>query len=69
LNISLRGSDLFKSSAERNESIVNGVLQTGRYYFVSRSFQLSISYKFGTLGLKCKKHKTGNNDERSRTGN
>ena len=69
LNISLRGSDLFKSSAERNESIVNGVLQTARYYFDSRSVQLSISYKFGANGLSAKKHQTGNRDERSRTGN
>ena len=69
LNISLRGSDLFKSSAERNESVVNGVLQTGRYYFDSRSVQLSINYKFGANGLSAKKHQTGNRDERSRTGN
>ena len=69
LNISLRGTDLFMSSAERNESIVNGVLQTARYYFDSRSVQLSISYKFGANGLSAKKHQTGNRDERSRTGN
>ncbi|MFK7907781.1 MAG: TonB-dependent receptor [Chitinophagales bacterium] len=69
LNISLRGNDLFKSSAERNESRVNGVLQTARYYYDSRSVQLSISYKFGNKGLRAKKHMTGNQDERRRTGN
>ena len=69
LNISLRGNDILKTSAERNKSRVNGVLQTARYYYDSRSFQLSISYKFGNKDLKAKKHITGNNDERSRTGN
>ncbi len=69
LNISLRGNDLFKSSAERNESRVNGVLQTARYYYDSRSLQLSVSYKFGNKALKAKTHKTGNSEERSRTGN
>jgi len=69
MNISLKGNDIFKSSAERNESLVNGVLQTARYYFDSRSVQLSINYKFGAKGLSAKKHQTGNSDERSRTGN
>ena len=65
----LRANDLFKSSAERNESRVNGVLQTARYYYDSRSFQLSISYKFGNKGLRAKRHQTGNYEERNRTGN
>jgi outer membrane receptor protein involved in Fe transport len=69
LNISLRANDIFKTSAERNVSRVNGVLQTARYYYDSRSVQLSISYKFGNNDLKAKKHSTGNRDERSRTGN
>ncbi len=69
LNISLRASDIFKSSAERNVSRVNGVLQTARYYYDARSFQVSLSYKFGNNDLKAKKHNTGNQDERSRTGN
>jgi len=69
LNISIRGNDIFKSSAERNESRVNGVLQTARYYYDNRSFHLAISYKFGNKNLKAKKHKTGNKEERRRTGN
>lgn len=69
LNISLRANDIFKSSAERNVSRVNGVLQTARYYYDSRSIQLSVSYKFGNKDLKAKKHNTGNSDERGRTGN
>ena len=69
LNISLRANDIFKSSAERNVSRVNGVLQTARYYYDSRSIQLSVSYKFGNKDLTAKKHKTGNKDERSRIGN
>ena len=69
LNISLRGNDLFKTSAERNESRVNGVFQTARYYYDSRSFQLSVSYKFGNKDISAKRHETGNEDEKGRTGN
>ncbi len=69
LSISLRANDIFKSSAERNVSRVNGVLQTARYYYDSRSIQLTVSYKFGNKDLKSKKHITGNSDERGRTGN
>ncbi len=69
LNITLRGNDIFKDSAERNESRVNGVFQTARYYYDSRSFQLSVSYKFGNKNIKAKRHQTGNEDEKGRTGN
>jgi len=69
LNITLRGNDLFKSSAERTTTTVNGVFQTARYYYDSRSFQLSVSYKFGNKNIQAKKHKTGNADEKGRTGN
>ena len=69
LNITLRGNDLFKSSAERNESRVNGVLQTARYYYDTRSIQLSVSYKFGNKDISAKRHETGNEDEKGRTGN
>lgn len=69
LNITLRGNDLFKSSAERNESRVNGVFQTARYYYDARFFQLSVSYKFGNKDISVKKHETGNADEKGRTGN
>lgn len=69
LNITLRGNDLFKSSAERTETTVNGVFQTARYYYDSRYFQLSVSYKFGNKDITAKRHKTGNQDEKGRTGN
>lgn len=69
LNITLRGNDLFKSSAERTETTVNGVFQTARYYYDARFFQLSASYKFGNKDIRAKKHKTGNQDEKGRTGN
>ncbi|MBC3759868.1 TonB-dependent receptor [Hyunsoonleella sp. SJ7] len=69
LNISLRGNDIFKSSVERNESRVNGVFQTARYYYDSRWFQLSVSYKFGNKNINAKRHQTGNTEEKGRTGN
>ncbi len=69
LNLTIRGNDLLRSSAERNESIVNGVLQTARYYYDNRTLQISISYRLGNKEIKAKKHSTGNQSERSRTGN
>ena len=69
LNITLRGNDLFKTSAERTTTTVNGVFQTARYYYDSRSFQLSVSYKFGNKNISAKRHATGNEDEKGRTGN
>ncbi|MBL4746158.1 MAG: TonB-dependent receptor [Flavobacteriaceae bacterium] len=69
LNITLRGNDIFKTSAERTTTKVNGVIQTARYYYDSRYFQISVSYKFGNRDIKAKKHKTGNKEEKSRTGN
>ncbi|WP_430412298.1 TonB-dependent receptor domain-containing protein [Kordia sp.] len=69
LNITVRGNDLFKTSAERTTTTVNGVFQTARYYYDSRSFSVSVSYKFGNKDIKAKKHSTGNGDEKGRTGN
>ena len=69
LNITLRGNDIFKTSAERTSTTVNGVFQTARYYYDSRSFQLSVSYKFGNKDISAKRHETGNEDEKGRTGN
>jgi hypothetical protein len=69
LNITLKGNDLFKTAATRRTTTVNGVFQTARYYFDNRSFLLSVSYKFGNKDIRAKKHKTGNKDEKKRTGN
>lgn len=69
LNITLRGNDLFKTAAVRRTTTVNGVFQTARYYYDNRSFQLSVSYKFGNKDINAKKHATGNEDEKGRTGN
>ncbi|MCB0641734.1 MAG: TonB-dependent receptor family protein, partial [Phaeodactylibacter sp.] len=69
LSLTLRGNDLFKSSAERTETTVNHVFQTARYYYDSRFFQVSLSYKFGNDEISAKRHDTGNQDEKARTGN
>jgi len=68
LTITLRGNDLFKTSAERTTTTVNGVFQTARYYYDARSVQLTVSYKFGNKDIRAKRHETGNTDERGRTG-
>ncbi|MGB1205295.1 MAG: TonB-dependent receptor domain-containing protein [Chitinophagales bacterium] len=69
LNITLRANDIFKDSAQRLEATVNDIRQTARYYYDSQSIQLSVSYKFGNKNIKAKKHKSGNTEERGRTGN
>ncbi|WP_298510759.1 outer membrane beta-barrel family protein [uncultured Kordia sp.] len=69
MNITLRANDIFKTSADRTEAVINNVLQTARYYYDNRSIQLSVSYKFGNKDISAKRHATGNEDERGRTGN
>ncbi len=69
LSVTLRGNDLFKTSARRKETTINGVFQTARYYFDNRYFQVSISYQFGNTDISAKKHDTGNEDEKERAGN
>ncbi len=69
LKISLRANDIFKNTADRYSSTVNGVFQESRYYYDVRSVYLSVSYKFGNKNIFAKRHQTGNQEERSRTGN
>lgn len=69
LAISLRGTDIFKTQADRTTTTVNGIFQEARYYYDSRSVRLSISYKFGNKDIQAKKHQAGNSEERGRTGN
>ena len=69
LNISLSANDIFKSSAERTTTIINGVFQEARYYYDTRSLLLSLSYKFGNKDIKSRQHSAGNEEERGRTGN
>ena len=69
LKISLRGTDLFKTQADRFTTNTNNVYQEARYYYDSRSVQVSVSYKFGNKNIQAKRHQTGNKEERGRTGN
>ncbi|MBK7689825.1 MAG: TonB-dependent receptor [Bacteroidetes bacterium] len=69
VNITLRGNDILKTSAERSTTTVNGIFQKAIYYFDARSLQLSLSYNFGNKNISGKKHITGNEDEKGRTGN
>jgi outer membrane receptor protein involved in Fe transport len=69
LNITIRANDIFKTAAERTETTINNVFQTARYYYDNRSIQLSVSYKFGNKDISAKRHSTGNETERERTGN
>lgn len=69
LKISLRGNDLFRTEKETGNSVVNGIYQNFIYYYDTQSFQLSLNYKFGNKKIKVEKRETGNEAERSRTGN
>ena len=50
-----------------NGYFICNFLYKERYYYDNRSFQLGISYKFGNKMIKAKKHKTGNENEKTRT--
>jgi hypothetical protein len=69
LTISLKGSDIFRTEVININSRVNNVYNEGRYYRDKQAFQFSISYKFGNKKNKVEQRETGNEEERSRTGN
>ena len=69
LRFTLRGNDIFRTQATRQSTTINSVFQEARYYYDSQSLFLSVSYKFGNKNISAKRHRTGNQDERNRTGN
>jgi hypothetical protein len=69
LKISLKGDDVFRNEIQYVNSTVNNIYQESRYYFDRQSFQLSLSYKFGNKKIRGMQRETGNQEERSRTGN
>ncbi|MNK18729.1 hypothetical protein D3C87_369400 [compost metagenome] len=69
LRINLKANDVFRTDRFRFSSIVNGVHRSSNYYFDSRLVQLSVNYKFGSKKVDVKKRRTGNEEERARTGN
>ncbi len=66
LNLTLRGTDIFRSENLQTEATTNGIFQRSDYYSDNQSVQVSVSYKFGNSELKTKRHKTGNSSEKSR---
>lgn len=69
LRITLKANDIFKTDRTRFNSTVDGVFRDGDYYFDTRYVQLSLNYKFGNKKVNVTKRRTGNEEERSRTGN
>lgn len=69
LRITLRANDIFKTERVRFYSVIDGVRRNSEYYFDSRFVQLSLNYKFGNKKLNVAKRRTGNEEERARTGN
>lgn len=69
LRISLKINDILRTEKVRTNSTVNGVYQNGIYYSDNQYVQLTLSYKLGNQKLKSVKRSTGNEEERTRTGN
>lgn len=69
LRITLRANDIFKTERARFYSVIDGVRRNSEYYFDSRFVQLSLNYKLGNKKVNVEKRKTGNEEERARTGN
>ena len=69
LKISLKANDIFRTEEIKVNSTVNNVYQVGVYYHDNQYIQLTISYKFGNQKIKPLQRSTGNEDERTRTGN
>lgn len=69
LRLNLRANDVFRSDKFRFGSTVNGVHRSSSYYFDTRLVQLAVNYKFGSHKVDVKKRRTGNEEERARTGN
>nr|WP_315254424.1 TonB-dependent receptor [uncultured Flavobacterium sp.] len=69
LKISLKGNDIFRTEKDNISSTVNGIYQEGKYYYDTQYVQLAVSYKFGNKKIKVEKRATGNEEERTRTGN
>lgn len=66
MNITLRGSDLFRDALQQRTTNINEVNQELNSYFDTRQFWLILTYKFGNQNIKSKENKGGNEEERNR---
>ena len=66
LNITVRGSDIFKTAIQERTTNINGVYQKFKNYYDTRQLWIMLSYKFGNQNIKTRKHETGNEEERNR---
>lgn len=67
LNVTLRGSDLFRDALQQRTTNINGVRQELNSYFDTRQFWLILTYKFGNQDIKTRENKGGNQEERNRS--
>ncbi|MFC5979481.1 TonB-dependent receptor [Flavobacterium salmonis] len=68
LKITLKANDIFKTDKMRFNSTVNGIYRDSNYYFDTQYLQLSFNYKLGSNKVNVAKRRTGNEEERVRTG-
>lgn len=69
INLSIRANDIFKRQIQRLSTITNNIRQNERYYYDSRSLQVTFSYRFGNDKIRVRRNSSGNEAERRRTGN
>lgn len=65
--ISLVGSDIFRTNESTIKSVVNNIRQEYRNYYDNRQFRVSMVYRFGNSNIKSKSKRFSNEEERRRT--
>lgn len=66
LSVTITGEDLLNAQKPLISYKSNGINNNVKSYGDTRSFRISLSYKFGNMNLKSKNRNPGNEDERNR---
>jgi outer membrane receptor protein involved in Fe transport len=66
LQLSLSGNDIFSGQRSTYTSYINNIRQEFRNYYDSRSFSISLLYKFGNKKISVKPREFGNEEEKNR---
>ncbi|MCD2258069.1 outer membrane beta-barrel family protein [Psychroserpens luteolus] len=69
LQLSVTGSDLFRSQITEVTAFSNGVRTTFENYYDSRRLRVSLRYNFGNKKINVSRKDFGNEEEKARTGN
>lgn len=69
LQLTITGSDLFRSQIVEATAFSNGVRTTYENYYDTRRLRLSLRYNFGNKKINVDRKDFGNEEEKGRTGN